>query len=175
MSEYGFVFDENKCTGCFGCTVACKSWRNVETGQVIDNELVTVRYRRIEKRWSGEFPKVSFRNFSVSCQHCAKPWCMEVCPVKAISKAENGVVTVDREKCIGCQTCLKACPFGVPQFSKKTKPAKMQKCDMCVNELDLSKDEPPCVATCNTKALNIKKLTSKEKEISEQKLMIIFS
>ena len=122
-----------------------------------------------------EFPKTSFRSFSVSCQHCAKPWCMEVYPVKAISKAENGVVTVNQEKCIGCQSCLKACPFGVPQFSKKNKPAKMQKCDMCINELYLSKDEPPCVATCNTKALGIKKLTPEEKQANEQKLMKVFS
>ena len=177
MSEYGFIFDTDKCTACYGCTVACKSWRDVETGLNMNNEsFKTVRYRRIEKRWQGEYPQVNFRSYSVSCQHCAEPWCMAACPVKAISKnAITGAVTVDQSTCIGCRSCLQACPFGVPQFSVHPQAngqlPKMQKCDMCIGLIDPAKEDPPCVATCNTKAFSLKKISSEDKKLNEQGLI----
>lgn len=175
MSEYGFVFDENRCTGCYACTVACKSWRNVEIGKVEGDVFTTIRYRRIEKRWKGEYPQTSFRTFSVSCQHCVKPWCIPECPVEAIRKNADGIVVVDYDKCIGCQTCLSVCPFKAPQFSVHEDGGQMQKCDMCIGQIDHDYEDPPCVATCNTKALSIKKLSVTEKEANQNKLMQLFS
>jgi anaerobic dimethyl sulfoxide reductase subunit B (iron-sulfur subunit) len=79
------------------------------------------------------------------------PECVKVCPEEAIQKRpHDGVVLVDQEKCIGCQTCYDACPFDVPQFGADE---KMQKCDLCVYEIDYQKETPPCVRACPTGAL----------------------
>ncbi|MCX8022544.1 MAG: 4Fe-4S dicluster domain-containing protein [Syntrophorhabdaceae bacterium] len=146
-TEFGFNFDKNKCIQCFGCEVACKTWRNGEYG---------VRWRRVKNIWSGSFPKVKMESVSVSCMHCEEPACIKACPVKAITKrADDGIVLVDRKKCVGCKSCARACPYGAPQFGADR---KMQKCDMCINDVDVGKDMPPCVATCPTKALQLAKL-----------------
>ena len=128
-TEYGFSFAKNKCTQCYGCEGACKGWREAELG---------VRWRRVYNIWSGHYPEVKMASASVACMHCAVPVCVKACPVEAIQKrAEDGIVVVDSGKCIGCKTCSKECPFGAPQFGAD---GKMQKCDMCRNEIDLGKD-----------------------------------
>jgi len=80
--------------------------------------------------------------------HCGKPTCIEACPTGAISKrAEDGIVVVDGDKCNGCQDCLSACPYVVPQFGDN---GIMQKCDCCA-ELGI---EPVCAVSCPAEALN---------------------
>ena len=154
--EYGFVFAKEDCIQCRGCETACKSWRNGVLG---------VRWRRVHALWSGKYPNVKMASASVSCMHCADPVCVKSCPEKAITKRpEDGIVVVDQSKCIGCETCLKECPYGAPQFSKD---AKMQKCDLCYQVVDLSKDLPPCAAFCPTKALTVKKLETADKTAAE--------
>ena len=78
---------------------------------------------------------------------------MEVCPEHAISKNAEGIVLVDERKCVGCRSCEVACDFDVPQFPGDGE-EKMVKCDLCVGRYDREKEEPPCVATCPTKALH---------------------
>lgn len=155
-NEYGFSFTKDKCIQCYGCEVACKSWRNAEFG---------IRKRRVYNIWSGQYPEVKNASASVACMHCADPACVKACPVEALKKRpEDGIVVVDRDKCIGCKTCLKECPFGAPQFGADK---KMQKCDLCVSELDLGKDMPPCVETCPTKALQLGKMDRAEKAATQ--------
>lgn len=162
-TQYGFSFAKDKCVQCYGCEVACKSWRGAELG---------VRWRRVYNLWQGRYPDVKSASASVACMHCDDPVCVGACPVEAIKKrAEDGIVVADRGKCIGCKACSKACPFGAPQFGAD---GKMQKCDMCLTEIDLSKDAPPCVDTCPTKALQLRSMEGKEKREREediQKLM----
>ncbi len=158
-NEYGFSFAEDKCTQCYGCEVACKSWRDGELG---------TRWRRVYSIWTGRYPDVKLASASVSCMHCADPECVKACPVKAIEKRpDDGVVVVDKSKCIGCRACEKECAFGAPQFGKD---GKMQKCDLCLQRVELSKDAPPCVETCPTKALQLAKLDGKEKKSAEAQI-----
>lgn len=165
MSEqYGISYNEENCIQCHGCEVACKSWRNVELG---------VRWRRIKNIWQGSYPNVKNLTASIACMHCVEPVCVEVCPEGAIKKRdEDGVVVVDRDKCIGCETCLEKCPFDVPAFGVDN---KMQKCDMCVNEIDFEIDSPPCVETCPTKALLFVKLDEQEKRVGEEALKTLIA
>ena len=156
MSEYGISYIKENCIQCHGCEVACKSWRNVELG---------VRWRRVYNIWQGNYPEVKNISASVACMHCVEPVCVQACPEGAISKrAEDGIVLVDREKCTGCQTCLDACPFGSPDFGAD---GKMQKCDLCINEIDYKTKNPPCVDTCPTNALVFGVMTEQEKRSVE--------
>ena len=159
-TQYGFSFAKDRCIQCYGCEVACKSWREGELG---------IRWRRVHNIWQGRYPKVKNLSATVSCMHCADPACVKVCPVQAIQKrVDDGIVTVDRAKCIGCKACLKACAFGSPQFGAD---GRMQKCDMCVSQVDLGKESPPCIETCPTKALQIGKMDAKQKSASERDML----
>lgn len=159
-TEYTIEFDAEKCVACHGCTVACKSWREVPLG---------IAWRRIEKLWSGSFPKVTLRYASLNCQHCVEPACVIACPTRALSKNRaDGLVSVAPEACIGCKACAEACPFSVPVFGDDE---IMQKCDLCSGRLAEKNEEPPCVATCPTSALAYKKIDSVEKVRAEKKLL----
>ncbi|WP_052572436.1 4Fe-4S dicluster domain-containing protein [Holophaga foetida] len=141
--ERGFSFAPEKCIQCHACAVACKSWRELEP---------KVRYRWVENIWQGSYPEIRCVSSTIACKQCDDPPCVAVCPEGAINKRlEDGIVVVNEEACSGCQACLGACPDAIPQFGAD---GKMQKCDLCLGRLDLDADEPPCVATCPTKALS---------------------
>lgn len=154
MNEELYIqFDPEKCTACYACVVACKSWRDMPLG---------VSMRRVEVHWQGDFPEVERIHMSMNCQHCIDPVCIPHCPATAITKRESdGVVLVNYERCIGCQKCYHYCPYKVPQFDHR---GKMRKCDLCQDPSVATADEtPPCVNTCPTQALTFKKITPQEK------------
>ena len=146
MSEqYGFYVDTSRCIKCWACQVACKQWNQIPAG--------TVARRTVAEEWVGEFPDVNRVFTSQACNHCERPACVENCPVGAITKREeDGLVVVDQQACIGCQTCASVCPFGIPQY--RPEDGKMDKCDGCASCGKTPEDEPHCVATCPTKALH---------------------
>ncbi len=165
--QWGFRFDPGTCIQCLGCEAACKIWRRTENG---------IRWRRVINVWHGAYPDVRCTAASLSCQHCAHPACMTVCPAEAITKGPDGIVSVDREKCIGCRACFDACPYGVPQYGAD---GLMQKCDLCADEPAMRPDEaggrphggPPCVASCPTRALTVVEMTAEEKIKSERTIL----
>jgi len=140
-TQYGFYFDSERCIKCKACEVSCKQWKGIKAG--------TIKLIKVEEVTTGVFPDVKRRFFLITCRHCSKAPCMEVCPTKAIVKRPDGIVIVNAEDCIGCKVCLDACPFGAPQFNED---GLMQKCDMCVDRIENSQ-VPICAATCPTQAL----------------------
>ena len=161
-SQYGISFNQDNCIQCYGCEVACKNWRSVELG---------VAWRRVKPVWIGNYPRLKNTTVSIACMHCENPVCAQTCPESAITKTpENGIVAVDRDKCIGCRTCLEVCPFQAPQFGKD---GKMQKCDMCVNTIDQNADKPPCVKTCPAEALLFVRVTPQKKKSMEDYMLKI--
>jgi anaerobic dimethyl sulfoxide reductase subunit B len=159
MSEkYRILFVKDKCIQCFGCEIACKSWRNVETG---------VRLRIVKNIWYGKYPDIHSSSISLSCMHCDEPACMDVCPSDAISSID-GIISVDSDKCSGCNLCLEACPIHIPQFGIN---GTMQKCDLCIKTIDAEMDTPPCVLTCPTKALIFIKIGKEERRKAEQSVI----
>ncbi|MEJ2067827.1 MAG: 4Fe-4S binding protein [Deltaproteobacteria bacterium] len=101
--------------------------------------------------------------------HCVDPACIAVCPEDAITKrSEDGIVVVDKDACSGCQACLEACPFDVPQFGAD---GMMQKCDLCLDVIKVNSESPPCVMTCPTQALVFGVMNTKEKEAAEQSMI----
>ena len=86
-------------------------------------------------------------SFAVTCRHCDEPLCVYACLTGALTKDPmSGVVSVDTEKCVGCWTCILACPFGVIRQDKRQ--GKVAKCYLCGGE-----GIPACVANCPNEAL----------------------
>ena len=162
--QMGFYFDQNRCTGCFTCIVACKDWNNVEAGPA--------SWRRVFTLESGKYPELFVAFLSAACHHCVVPACVSVCPVDAISKREqDGVVVVDREACLGkdaCEMCLEACVYKAPQFGSEEN-AKMQKCHFCLDRIEQGK-KPACVDACPMRAMDsgpIEELRAKYGDVRE--------
>ncbi len=146
--QYGMYIDQNRCMGCFACVVACKDWHDVPDGPAS-----WIRVTTIEK---GKYPNLFVAFLPTTCFHCRTPDCVPACPVNAITKrVEDGIVTVDRETCLGkdnCSLCLEACPYEAPQFGTEEN-AKMQKCDLCIDRWAEGK-KPVCVSSCPMQALD---------------------
>lgn len=110
-------------------------------------------------------------HFPRSCLHCETPACVTVCPTGASYKrAEDGIVLVDEDKCIGCQLCAWACPYGAREFSAKR--GVMQKCTLCVDRiynetLDEADRQPACVMACPTRARHFGDLGDPQSKVSE--------
>jgi anaerobic dimethyl sulfoxide reductase subunit B (iron-sulfur subunit) len=153
--QLAFYFNSAQCSGCKACQMACKDKHDLEVG---------LNWRRVyeisgggwKKRGSAWIPHVLAYNLSIACNHCAKPVCMDACPTAAISKRKDGIVLIDRDKCMGCRYCEWACPYGSPQFDKDS--GTMSKCHLCFDYIDVGK-VPACVSACPMRAVDFGELT----------------
>jgi carbon-monoxide dehydrogenase iron sulfur subunit len=84
-------------------------------------------------------------SFAVSCRHCKEPLCVKGCITGAL-KMTNEVITADRERCVGCYTCILCCPFGAISPSED---GAIQKCELCVK----NGEKPACVKGCPNNAI----------------------
>ncbi len=104
MAQLAIVTDLDRCTGCHACTVACAQENRLKPGAFWTHVH--------EVGPSGKFPGLQMYFLPLACQHCRQPACVRVCPTGASHKRPDGIVLIDRAKCIGCQACQKACPYG---------------------------------------------------------------
>jgi Fe-S-cluster-containing dehydrogenase component/formate-dependent nitrite reductase membrane component NrfD len=139
--RYGFVIDQRKCIGCHACTVACKEENHVPLGV----NRTWVKY--IEK---GVFPDTR-RYFSVMrCNHCDNAPCVTICPTVALYRRADGIVDFDGERCIGCKSCMQACPYDALYIDPETRTAA--KCHYCAHRVEAGL-EPACVIVCPVQAI----------------------
>ncbi len=139
--KYGFVIDNRKCIGCHACTTACKSEHDVAVG--VNRTWV----KQVEK---GEFPNTK-RLFSVMrCNHCTDAPCVEICPVESLFFRDDGIVDFDKDRCIGCKSCMQACPYDALYIDPETHTAA--KCNYCAHRIDVGL-EPACVNVCPEEAI----------------------
>jgi Fe-S-cluster-containing dehydrogenase component len=133
-----FFIDPSRCIGCNACVQACS-----ECDTHRGHSMIQLDY--IDRANSPQ-------TVPVVCMHCDSPTCAEVCPSDAIKRMEDGVVqTARKPRCIACNNCVLACPFGIPKMH--TEMHLMMKCDMCYDRTSVGK-KPMCASVCPSQALS---------------------
>jgi Fe-S-cluster-containing dehydrogenase component len=136
-SRFEFFVDPNRCIGCQSCVQACGECDTHKGKPMIHLQYVD--------------RPVSVQTVPVVCMHCDSPTCAEVCPADAIKRTADGVVqTARKPRCIACNNCVVACPFGVPKM--ETEFSLMMKCDMCYDRTSTGL-KPMCASVCPSGAL----------------------
>ena len=108
--KLGMVIDLQRCTGCGGCAISCKSENNVQAG---------VKWSTTVSKTVGIFPNIRFDFYPTLCNHCENAPCVRACPTGAMHKADGDITMHTPDKCIGCGTCRTMCPYGVISFNSK--------------------------------------------------------
>jgi len=143
--QWGFFFDQSRCSGCFTCILACRQWHHSR-----------INWRRVATLEEGAFPHVTVAFLSLSCLHCDNPACVAACPTDALWKrSEGGTVQIDDLRCLGrdtCGQCLDACPYEAIGFADEPD-AKAEKCDFCWQRVT-NDEKPLCVVSCPMRALD---------------------
>ena len=144
MTRLAFVFDQQRCTGCHACRLAC----TVENGLPFAES-----WRQIVTFNPRHEPALPSFHLSLACNHCADPACMHACPARAYRRdAATGAVLIDEAKCIGCRYCTWACPYDAPRFDARR--GVVTKCTFCVERLHEG-GVPACADYCPTGALTV--------------------
>ena len=133
-NEYGMLITPTQCIGCMNCVHACKSVHDGTPGTFYTDVMKIKRYAS---------------NAPILCMHCEDPPCATACLTGAITKLDEGPVTINQDKCIGCKFCVSACPFHIPQFDPAV--GKVRKCDMCQKRIADGLN-PQCVDVCPVEA-----------------------
>ena len=132
-----FFIDPNRCIGCNACVQAC-----TECDTHRGYSMIQLDY--IDRAHSPQ-------TVPVVCMHCDQPTCAEVCPADAIKRTGDGVVQSARKpRCIACNNCVLACPFGIPKMNSGMN--LMMKCDLCYDRTSVGK-KPMCASVCPSQAL----------------------
>lgn len=153
--KFGFIIDNRKCIGCHACTVACKSEHDVPVG---------VNRTWVKQTEKGSFPSTR-RIFSVlRCNHCSDAPCVEICPTEALHIREDGIVDFNNDRCIGCKSCMQACPYDALYIDPQTNTAA--KCNYCAHRVDVGL-EPACVNVCPEHAIISGDMDDPQSEISQ--------
>ncbi|HEY6515643.1 MAG TPA: 4Fe-4S dicluster domain-containing protein [Steroidobacteraceae bacterium] len=175
--KLGLVIDLDTCVGCHACAVSCKEWNTGgEAGILPDYDKYGsqpdgVWFNRIHSYETEGGSGCRTVNLPRSCQHCEDPLCVTVCPTGASYKrAEDGIVLIDTDICIGCKLCSWACPYGAREFDEDA--GVMRKCTLCVDRIydeDLPEAErqPVCVTTCPSRARHFGDLADPQSKVSQ--------
>ncbi len=153
--RWGMLVDTNKLSEADidNMVIACKDehgWGDEKNSRE-DQKANWIRKVKVQDRTTK---KVSA--LPLMCQHCEKPPCVDVCPTNASMKREDGIVLVDRHRCIGCRYCMMACPYDARSFvhedlsnQKEDMPRGkgcVESCTLCVHKVDKG-ETPACVAS----------------------------
>lgn len=184
--KLGLVIDLDTCVGCHACAVSCKEWNaggfaapltdeqpyGKDPSGVWFNRVHSYEVAATDGCASGAASQPAMTlHFPRSCLHCETPACVTVCPTGASYKrAEDGIVLVDEDKCIGCKLCSWACPYGAREYSHVE--GVMKKCTLCIDRiynenLDESERQPACVQACPTRARHFGDLGDPESDVSK--------
>lgn len=175
-NRWGILIDTSKKVDWNKCVEACNKEHGLGNENKSRPDQKTQYIRVVEVKNKGTGYSMSL---PVMCQHCEHPPCVDVCPTGASMKRPDGIVLVDRHRCIGCRYCMMACPYKARSFvhekltdQKEDTPRGkgcVESCTMCVNRIDKGQ-LPACVEVSdgamvfgdlNDPASEISKLLSK--------------
>jgi len=187
VSHWGMVVDLGRCVGCQTCTLACKMENGLPPGTL---------WRTVLDVESGVYPAVRRTFVPLTCMHCADPPCRDACPTTATKVRDDGIVWIDNALCIGCGSCVVACPYEarhlVPTeryyFGAATPPELATydrsrvgictKCHFCAHKLDQApagavpgRDPaytPSCASSCIANAIVFGDLEDPNSEVTHQ-------
>ena len=131
--------NEKWCLGCHLCEYYCAFADMGETDMARALKDITIN-PKIKIEEEGDV------SFAVSCRHCREPLCVKGCITGALS-VNDGVITINKERCISCYTCILCCPFGAVSPSGD---GAVQKCELCVQT---TAGTPACVKGCPNGAI----------------------
>ncbi len=152
--RWGLLIDVNRCgSGCDACVSACSEEHGLKGHDRPQTDVQWIRKVNVHNPRTG-----LNQSFPVMCQHCANPPCVDVCPTGASFKRADGIVLVDRHRCIGCRYCMMACPYKARSFVHEEvedqKPhtprgkGTVEGCTLCVHRVDDNR-QPACVEACD--------------------------
>lgn len=164
VAKYKLQADVKKCIGCHSCEIACKQEFNLPVGPM------PIRVVKIGPRKTDGGLRTDY--VPVFCKHCEDAPCIKACPEHALYKRPDGIVMVNKEKCIGCQLCIDACPINAPQFNPEL--GKIELCNLCAHRIDRG-EKPLCVLVCPARCLYFGETTEINKKMQEIKVKDILS
>lgn len=170
--RWGMLIDTNGCKeGCRECVTACNKENGLSGGtKPTDSQWI----RKVELKDMRGGRTLSL---PMMCQHCEHPPCVDVCPTAASFKRDDGIVLVDRHRCIGCRYCMMACPYKARSFVHEPLhdqnpdvprgKGTVEACSLCVHRVDQGKI-PACAEACPNKAILFGNLNDPESEIAKK-------
>jgi Fe-S-cluster-containing dehydrogenase component len=175
--KLGLVIDLDTCVGCQACVTACKGWNDQGQGAPLSDidaygpEPCGTFLNRVHSyEVIPDAGAAQIVNFPRSCLHCDNAPCVTVCPTGASYKrAEDGIVLVNEDTCIGCGLCAWACPYGARELDAAA--GVMKKCTLCIDRiynenLPEADRQPACVRTCPTGARHFGDLGDPDSAVS---------
>ena len=173
--RWAYGIDATRCIGCLRCVEACKhengvvgdahhfrTWveryvylegeEHARVDSQADPQNIAASGSEAEYRFDDRYKdeKVTKAFFVPKmCNHCTHPACVQVCPVGATFRTEDGVVLIDHDYCIGCRYCVQACPYGARFFNEEE--GVSDKCTWCYHRITKGL-QPACVEVCPTGA-----------------------
>jgi Fe-S-cluster-containing dehydrogenase component len=152
----GVLVDFSRCIGCRSCEAACNKVNNLpEPDLPFDDISVFEHKRRTHEKARTIVNKYEVEGHEgpifrkVQCNHCNEPGCLSSCFVNAYTKTDTGAVIYNSKVCVGCRTCMIACPFYIPAYSYSSvlNPIVI-KCTMCYDTRLVHGKPPGCVEAC---------------------------
>jgi len=163
--QLAFVIDLKRCIGCDTCVVGCKMENAVPLGQFRLKVYDSQQNFQLEKP-VGLYPDLSMSWLPTMCHHCGDAPCVRACPTGTLWRREaDGMVVLDRDKCIGCQRCGEECPYDALSFDPDIGTA--DKCDLCEHR-HADGGGPMCVTVCPTGAIHFGDINDPASNLSRQ-------
>ncbi len=155
MPRFAMTMDTRKCVGCSDCVLACKNENQLPEGLARD---------WIVRETGGRFPDLWQEIRSERCNHCSNAPCVHTCPTGASHvDRDTGVVLVTPHECIGCKSCIAACPYDARYIHPE---GHVSKCTFCIHRTKEG-ENPACVSVCPTYSLEFGDLDDPDSEVSK--------
>ncbi|OHC88004.1 MAG: 4Fe-4S ferredoxin [Sideroxydans sp. RIFOXYB12_FULL_59_6] len=170
--RWGMLIDTNQCKpGCNDCVTACHTENGISGGTLpTDSQWI----RKIDIKDISSGREISL---PMMCQHCEHPPCVDVCPTNASMRRADGIVLVDKHRCIGCRYCMMACPYKARSFVHEPLTGQnpdvprgkgtVESCTLCVHRIDVG-GKPACSEACSNKAIIFGDLNDANSEIAQK-------